>query len=207
MLLVNNINFYRNNKIILKDVNLSLSNKKILYLSGSNGAGKTTLLKILCNILVPQEGEIFWNGKNIKKNPFEYYKNITYIMDNQTSNKYLTTYENIFFWRKLFSSTISNDEIDSILDLLSLKKYKDIQVNYLSYGEKKKLELLGLIIEKKKLWILDEPYLGLDEHSVSIINQTILNHIELHGMMIFTSHIRPDIKEKEIEELKLENNE
>ena len=98
-----------------------------------------------------------------------------------------------FFWRKLFSSKRNNKEIDSILELLSLNHLKNTLISYLSYGEKRKLELSRLIIEQKKLWILDEPYVGLDQSSINLINQTILNHIELGGMVIFTSHISPDI--------------
>ena len=67
MLLVNNIYFNRQSKIILKDVNLSIPPKGIIHLTGNNGVGKTTLLKIICKILNPDDGEIFWNGKNIKK--------------------------------------------------------------------------------------------------------------------------------------------
>ena len=85
----------------------------------------------------------------------------------------------------------------TILDLLSLNQYKDTLTSYLSYGEIKKLELSRLIIEQKKLWILDEPYIGLDESSTNLINQTIINHIELGGMAIFTSHILPDISNLE----------
>ena len=65
MLLVNNIDFSRQSKTILKDVNLSLPPKGIVHLTGNNGVGKTTLLKIICKILNPDDGEIFWNGKNI----------------------------------------------------------------------------------------------------------------------------------------------
>ena len=64
MLLVNNIYFKRQNKLILKDVNLSIPPKGIIHLTGNNGVGKTTLLKIICKILNPDDGEIFWNGKN-----------------------------------------------------------------------------------------------------------------------------------------------
>ena len=67
MLLANNISFTRNNKKILDNINLSLPPKKIIHLTGNNGVGKTTLLKILSNIIQPNEGDIFWNGKNIKK--------------------------------------------------------------------------------------------------------------------------------------------
>ena len=204
MLLANNINFKRNNKTILRNINLSLPPKKIIHLSGKNGIGKTTLLKILTNILEPEIGEIFWNGKNIKKNPFEFYKNTTFIMDQQSSNNNLTVKENIFFCCKLFYSKIKTHEIESILEILQLNNYQNSHVNNLSYGEIKKLELSRLIIEQKKLWVLDEPYIGLDEKSVELINETIKNHAELGGMVIFTSHTNPEIIN--IEKLNLDNN-
>ena len=204
MLLANNIDFKRNNKTILKNVSLSLPPKKIIHLTGKNGAGKTTLLKILTNILEPEFGEVFWNSKNIKKNSFEFYKNTTFIMDQQTSDNTLTVEENIFFWCKLFYSKIKPHEIESILEILQLSDYQNSHVNNLSYGEIKKLELSRLIIEQKKLWVLDEPYIGLDEKSVELINETIKNHAELGGMVIFTSHTNPEIIN--IEKLNLDNN-
>ena len=205
MLLVNNIFYKRNNKQILSNISLTLSPQKIIHLSGNNGVGKTTLLKILTNILEPEKGEIFWNGKNIKKNYFNFYRNITFIMDKETSSTSLTVNENVLFWKKLFSSQRTTKEVDSILDLLSLNKYKNTLTSYLSYGEKKKLELSRLIIEQKKLWILDDPYIGLDNSSINLMNQTIINHIELGGMVIFTSHLSPDIPN--LETLLLDNHE
>ena len=193
MLLATNIYFNRGGKKILDNINLSLSPKKIIHLVGNNGVGKTTLLKILSNNLNPSEGELYWNGKNIKKNPYEYYKNISFIMDSQTSHPSLTVKENIYFWKKLFSSEIKVNEIDSILDLIQLSEYKNSITNTLSYGELKKLELLRLIIEQKKLWILDEPYLGLDQNSTKLINQTIIKHVNNTGIVIFTSHKAPEI--------------
>ena len=203
MLLANNIYFKRNKIEILNNINISISPNKILYIQGKNGSGKTTLLKILTNILKPKKGEIFWKGKNIKKNPFNYYKDVTFIMDNKTSNINLTVKENIMFWSKLFSSKTSIQQINSALKLLSLDKYQNTLVGNLSYGEIKKLELSRLIIEQKKLWILDEPYIGLDNYSIGLINQSIINHVEKGGMTILTSHIPPDINDLEI--LNLDN--
>ena len=198
MLLANNIFFNRNNREILSNINISLSPKQIIHLTGDNGVGKTTLLKILCNILEPQKGNIFWKSKNIKKNYFEFYNDLTFIMDKETSNVNLTIYENIIFWKQLFSSKIKIDEINLILDLLYLQQYKNVIVDNLSYGERKKLELLRLIIEQKKLWILDEPFIGLDQPTIDIINQTFNRHIEYNGMILFTSHLSPNIKNVEI---------
>ena len=85
-----------------------------------------------------------------------------------------------------------------------LEKYKDITVNKLSYGEIKKLELFRLVIERKKLWVMDEPYTGLDQSSVDILNETIKNHLKLEGMVILSSHIKPEIRD--LEYLSLESN-
>ena len=67
MLFANNISFKRDNNQILENINFTISPKKIFHLVGNNGVGKTTLLKIIANILEPDEGEVFWDGKNIKK--------------------------------------------------------------------------------------------------------------------------------------------
>ena len=207
MLLANNIVFNRDNKKILNKISLTLSPKKIIHVTGNNGTGKTTLLKILTNVLEPNEGEVFWDGKNIKKYPYIFYKDLTYIMDKTSSNANLTVYENIYFWIKLFSSSRSIKEIESILDLLSLYQHKKSLVGSLSYGEIKKLELARLIIEQKKVWVLDEPYIGLDQISTNLINETIIYHTKLGGMVIFTSHIPADIPNLEILQLeKYENN-
>ncbi len=203
MLLANNIFFYRNNRIILRDVSLALPPQKIINITGANGIGKTTLLKILTHVLIPKKGDIFWNGKNIKKNLFNYYKDVTFVMDKQTSNINLSVIENIFFWKKLFSSIISKKEIDAILDLLSLDSYRNTPINYLSNGEIKKLELTRLIIERKKLWMLDEPYISLDIETINLLNETFINHTKSGGMIIFSSHYVPDIPN--IENLQLEN--
>ena len=203
MLLANNICFNRENREIIKNISITISPGKIIHLSGNNGVGKTTLLKILSNIIKPEKGDIFWNGKNIKKNPFSFYKNTTFIMDKQSAENTLTVKENINFWCKLFCSKINTKEIESILELLQLDKYINTDVSKLSYGEIKKLELSRLIIEQKKLWILDEPFIGLDDKTVDLIDETISNHAKLGGMIIFTSHIRTNIRN--IHNLSLDN--
>ena len=203
MLLGNNLSFQRNNKMIFHKVDISLSPGKIILLTGKNGSGKTTLIKVLTNILFPNTGEIFWNGQNIKKNIFNFYKNVSLIMDTISFNNNLTVKENIFFWKKLYSSPISKKEINKILEILSISQYENTPIKFLSNGERKKLDFSRLIIEQKKLWILDEPYLGLDKDTADILDETFINHIEKDGMIIFASHNTPDLKL--IEKINLEN--
>ena len=198
MLLANNIDFNRNNNKILSNISISLPPQKIIQIQGKNGVGKTTFLKILCNILEPLTGSIFWNGKNIKSNPYKFYKDITLILDSQTSNKNLTVIENIKFWCQLFNSKIKIHEINSLLEMLKLNQYRSTHARYLSFGEIKKLELLRLIIEKKKLWVMDEPFLGLDKESMELMHQTIINHSNSEGMVVLTSHSELNLPNLEI---------
>ena len=197
MLLVNNLSFFRNETKIFEDLNLSLSNKKIIQIKGRNGSGKTTFLKVVLNILEPSSGEIIWKGKNIKKNIFEFYNQTTFIMDNNTSTRELSVENNINFWKGLSSSELNSDKIFKLLKKLDIEKYYKTKAMYLSSGERKKLELLRLILEQKKLWILDEPFNHLDDLSIEILNQTFLDHLNNDGMILFASHFDPMINNLE----------
>jgi|TARA_B100001540_G_C15600127_1_gene548170 heme ABC exporter, ATP-binding protein CcmA len=201
MLLVNDISFSRNNIKIFENLTLSLGNKQIIQIRGRNGSGKTTLLEVILNILDTETGDIFWEGKNIKKNIFDFYNQSTFIMDKNTSTRELTVLDNINFWRGLSSSKLSNDEIFILLKALNIEKYYKTKVMYLSSGETKKLELLRLILEQKKLWILDEPYNHLDDISIEILNQTFIDHTNNDGMILFASHFNPIITNLETIEL------
>ena len=194
MLLAQNITLHRSGKEIFKDINISLGDGKIIILKGKNGSGKTSLLKTILNILEPSSGSIYWKGKLIYKNINDYYNNLTYIADKTTSLRQLTLYENIKIWRKIFLSNVSYDQIKNILSILKLDNYLNQKINTLSLGETKKFELLRLIIENKKFWVLDEPFTNLDFESIKIIEQTFLDHVNNNGFIIFSSHQKPDIK-------------
>jgi len=197
MLLINNLSFSRNETKIFENLNLSLGNKRIIQIKGRNGSGKTTFLKVILNILEPNNGEIIWKGKNIKKNIFDFYKQTTFIMDNNTSTRELSVKDNINFWRGLSSSKLDNEEIFELLNKLNIEKYYKTKVMYLSSGERKKLELIRLILEQKKLWVLDEPFNHLDDLSIEILNQTFLDHVNNDGMILFASHYDPMINNLE----------
>ena len=201
MLLINNLSFSRNDNIIFQNLNLSLSNRSITQIRGKNGSGKTTFINVVLNFLESKTGEIFWEGKNIKKNIFNFYNKTTFIMDHNTSTRKMTVQDNINFWSGLSSSKLTKDEIVLLLETFNIKKYQNTKTMYLSSGEIKKLELLRLILEQKKLWILDEPYNHLDDLSIEILNQTFIDHINKDGVILFTSHLKPSIDNLEVVDL------
>ena len=201
MLLINNLSFSRNDKIIFQNLNLSLSNRSITQIRGKNGSGKTTFIQVILNFLESKTGEIFWEGKNIKKNIFNFYNKTTFIMDHNTCTRKMTVLDNINFWSRLSSSKLTKDEIVLLLETFNIQKYQNTKTMYLSSGEIRKLELLRLILEQKKLWILDEPYNHLDDLSIEILNQTFIDHINKDGVILFTSHLKPSIDNLEILDL------
>ena len=92
-----------------------------------------------------------------------------------------------------FISKINDAQIETALKTLKLEDYLDHKVGTLSFGEIKKLEFLRLIIENKKVWILDEPLSNLDEDSIELMKQTFEDHCAKEGSIIFSSHHNPGI--------------
>ena len=196
MILASNISCKRGNNLIFENLNFKIEDGVATIISGKNGSGKTSLLRILANLLKPKKGDIIWKGKSIYKNIDEYHKELTYIADINCSKENLSVYENMKFWKNLYKSSISNDLFLKLLSNIDLDNYINERVKNLSSGQKRKLELTRLIIEERHPWILDEPFLGLDQQSVSIIGQTISDHLKQKGTVILSSHIPVNITNK-----------
>ncbi len=197
MILVKDLSIKRSNKKIFDNINLSVGAGKIILLKGKNGSGKTTLLKAILNLIEPSSGSIYWKGKLLKKNLYDFYNHTTYIADKTSSLSKLSVEENINIWKKFFLSNITNSQVDDILKTLKLDVYINQKVNSLSFGETKKLEFLRLIIEEKKIWILDEPLSNLDDESINVLEQTFEDHRSKEGSIIFSSHQNSEINVSE----------
>ena len=193
MLIVKDLSIERLDKKIFENINLSLSPGNITILKGKNGSGKTTLLKAILNLLEPSFGSIYWKGKLLKKNLYDFYNHVTYIGDTSSSLRKLTIKDNINIWKKFFISNINDAQIETAIKTLKLDNYLNKKVGTLSFGETKKLEFLRLIIENKKVWILDEPLSNLDEDSIELMKQTFEDHCSKEGSIIFSSHQNPGI--------------
>ena len=193
MLIVKDLSIERLDKKIFENINLSLVPGNITILKGKNGSGKTTLLKAILNLLEPSFGSIYWKGKLLKKNLYDFYNHVTYIADTTSSLRKLTIKDNVNIWKKFFISNINDAQIETALKTLKLDNYLNKKVGTLSFGETKKLEFLRLIMENKKVWILDEPLSNLDEESIELMKQTFEDHCSKEGSIIFSSHQNPGI--------------
>ena len=198
MLLVQNLSLERLDKKIFENINFSLGTNKIVMLKGRNGSGKTSLLKSVLCILEPTSGSMFWKGKPINKNLYDFYNNVTYISDKTSSVRQLTIANNIKIWKRIFLSKLDKNQIDGILSNLNLPNLIDKKVNTLSLGEIKKLELLRLVLEEKKIWILDEPLNNLDSDTIEILAQTFEDHCDNGGSILFSTHQELQINSEKI---------
>ena len=193
MIIVKDLSIQRLEKKIFENISLSLAPGNITILKGKNGSGKTTLLKAILNIIDPSFGSIYWKGKLLKRNLYDFYNHVTYIPDTTSSLKKLTVKDNINIWKRFFISDTSHKQIETALKTLQLDNYLNKKVGTLSFGETKKLEFLRLIIENKKVWILDEPLSNLDDDSIELMKRTFEDHCAKEGSIIFSSHQNPGI--------------
>ena len=203
MILANNISCKRGNNSIFENLNFKVEDGVATIISGKNGSGKTSLLRIIANLLKPKNGDLIWKGKSVYKNIHNYHKQITFIADHNCSKENLSVYENMVFWKGLYKSSISNEVFMKLLENINLHYFINEPVSKLSTGQKRKLELTRLIIEERHMWILDEPFSGLDQETINIIGQTISDHLIQKGSVILASHIPVSITNKKYIDLDL----
>lgn len=199
---VKNLTCRRNEQVLFNDLNISLSPENILFLQGHNGSGKTSLLRILCGFRLPDQGEITWNNQSIFSEP-EYFKNISYIGHNNGIKDELTVAENL----NLMASLASAVNIDTLLVLkeIGLLKQADNLTRILSAGQKRKLALARLMMTNNSFWILDEPFISLDQSAINIFEALIRKHISRGGMLVITSHHNINLTGLSVVKLNLDN--
>ena len=182
---VENISLFRQDIEIIKNFSIKISSGEKINIFGKNGSGKTSLIKIIAGITCPSSGNISINTD------LSYNKDVFYIGHKYGLKNELSVYDNLNY-------IMSLNQVDKYIDLEKELNFYDIKtsvksiVKYLSHGQKKIISLIALTLTDNKLWILDEPFTGLDQTIVDKFISRINTHIESSGSVVITSH-----KEKE----------
>jgi len=188
LLEIKNLSKSFDNKPILKDVNLKVTNGKIIGLLGKNGVGKTTLIKLINDLLVPTTGEILINGKKIG---VETKKIISYLPERTYLNKQMKVYEVIDYFKDFY------DDFD-FEKAKKLLKDLDLDINQslskMSKGMQEKVQLVLVMSRKADLYILDEPLGGVDPATRDYILDTILSNFNEDASVIISTHLISDIE-------------
>lgn len=184
----NNVTKEFKNKTVLKGVSFNIEAGDIYGLIGENGAGKTTLLKLIVNLLKPTSGNIQVLGKEIKKDSYDYLRNIGALIDEPVFYKKLTLYEN-FKVHCEYLGVYDEEKLESVLKRVGLHNKKDRKIKELSFGEKQRLAIAYALITEPELLILDEPTNGLDTIAIVELREILLKlNREFNTTIIISSH-------------------
>jgi ABC-2 type transport system ATP-binding protein len=154
----------------LRGVNLKIDEGQTFGILGPNGAGKTTLIKILCTLVIHDEGEAYVRGLDVKKEPTEVLKNLQAVLPESRGFTWrLTGRQNLEFYALLYglSETEAQERIDYLLDLTGLKDRANDGYQRYSTGMQRKLLLCRALLRSTPILLFDEPTLGLDPASAA----------------------------------------
>lgn len=150
----------------LMDINLSISKGEFTGILGANGSGKTTLLKALDGLLRDIRGNVFLYGRDIKTlTPKEIYRDVGLVFQNPDDQLFaLTVWEDVAFGpiNMGFSGSEVEERVKKALREVEMDEYYNKSIHHLSFGEKKRLCIAGLLAMGHRVLLLDEPTAGLD---------------------------------------------
>ena len=173
------------------DVSFSVKQGEIFGLLGPNGAGKSTLIRMMTTLLPITSGVARIAGVDVSKDPNAARRYIGVIPQAMTSDLDLTVYENMVIHAKLYQVPAADRErnINELLEMVDLLKWKDSMAKNLSGGMRRRLEIARGLVHNPKIFFLDEPTTGLDPVSRVAVWQMLTN-IKQHRdlTVLITTH-------------------
>lgn len=178
----------RGDRRLFSGLDLSVSPGTYVQLTGPNGSGKTSLLRILCGLLAPAEGEVKWDGANIRSLAEEYYTFVTYLGHRHGIKDELSAIENLRISNALNGVPISKERAFEVLAQMGLAGREALPARLLSEGQRRRVGLARLLVCNTKLWLLDEVLTSLDKGAIGLVRSLIENHLNGGGIAIVATH-------------------
>ena len=177
---------YPNGKVGAKDVNLKVESGDIFAFIGHNGAGKS-----IVGINDFNEGDIIIDGISIKENPMECKKRIAYVPDNPDIYNSLTGIQYLNLIADIYRVDKAQRErlVKEYADKLELTNELNNLISSYSHGMRQKLVLIAAFIHSPKLFVLDEPFVGLDPKASFTVKQLMKDFVADGGAIFFSTHV------------------
>jgi heme exporter protein A len=178
----------RGERTLFSDMNFELRLGQLLLVRGGNGRGKTSLLRLLCGLANPIEGEVRWRGEPIRKQRETYHREMAYVGHVNGVKDDLTPLENLRMAAAIADRPLDEAHALETLKTMGLERCLDLPARVLSFGQRRRVALSGLVVAGSLLWILDEPLTGLDVHGVALVESLLCKHVARGGMVVMTTH-------------------
>ena len=175
--------FSRAGNRLLGPLSLTIHPGDVVWLQGPNGRGKTSVLKLAMQLLQPDSGEVRWPAATMQIPTPVFVGHHNGLKDDLTVQQALT------FAAQLHGWVPDPVAMGASLKRLSVHSLRHRCVGQLSQGEKRRVALARLLLQKTPLWILDEPLEALDSVGVSAVADILKEHAAAGGAVLMTSHI------------------
>lgn len=175
-------------KTALDQITFSLMPGKIIGLLGPNGSGKTTLIKLLNDLLVPTEGQIFIDGL---RPGTETKKFVSYLPERTYLNSWMKVCDIIDFFQDFYEDF---DKARAYDMLKRLNINPSDRLRTMSKGTKEKVQLILVMSRRARLYCLDEPIAGVDPAARDYILSTIIQNYDENATIIISTHLISDVE-------------
>ena len=178
-------------KKAVDDLSLHIAKGEIYGFIGHNGAGKTTTIKSVVGILDFDEGEIYVDGKSVKKESLECKKEIAYIPDNPDLYEFMTGLQYLTFISDVFGvgGKERKERIEKYASSFQIKDDLNSPISSYSHGMKQKLAVISALVHNPKLIIMDEPFVGLDPIASHLLKEIMRERCNEGGAIFFSTHV------------------
>ncbi|MBL4993562.1 multidrug ABC transporter ATP-binding protein [Enterococcus xinjiangensis] len=176
---------------VLKDISFNVQPGEIVGLIGLNGAGKSTTIKHIIGLLEPSKGTIEINHLSLKKNTEEYRKQIGYIPETPSLYEELTLREHIEVTAMAYDIPMDTamKRAEKLLETFRLSNRLDWFPANFSKGMKQKVMILCAFLIEPSLYIIDEPFLGLDPLAINALLELMVEMKKEGAGILMSTHI------------------
>lgn len=177
---------------IISNISMEVKSGEVVGLLGPNGAGKTTSFYIICGLLEPTKGSVFFDNREITK--LSLHKRaqlgIGYLPQESSVFKDLSVEENLLIAAEACMSDKDEQEmrIETLLDTFNIKTIRNRKGINLSGGERRRVEIARALVKNPKFILLDEPFAGVDPIAVLDIQKVVKQLTDLKIGVLITDH-------------------
>lgn len=173
------------------NISLTIDSGCIFGFLGPNGAGKTTTIKLITGIIKPDGGRILVDGSDVEREPLKVKKSIGFVPDDPNVFLRLKGVEYLSFMADIYE--VGSKERQGIISDLArrfeMTNALGDRIQSYSHGMRQKIVLMGALLHKPSVWILDEPMTGLDPKAAFELKNMMREHADAGKTVFFSTHV------------------